>query len=169
MGGDGCGRVRLSATQILAATYLGAGMSIRGAAKKLGCKANTICEWNKKPEFQALVNEEIDKRIAEARRILDVGAVAAAKALTQISKGKQPKGSTVSARDQVRASEALLNRVRTLGPVSSVNVDATVKATVIDADTDDLLEEMRSALAAEGFTEEEAAAKVDALRSRVRV
>lgn len=169
MGGEANTGAHLSAQQKEAAVWIGAGLSLRKTAAKVGCHYSTVFDWTKLQSFKDEVAAEQLRRIEQARRTLDAAAPAAAAAIASIAKGKQPKGSTVSARDQVRASEALLNRVRTLGPVSSVNVDATVKATVIDADTDDLLEDMRSALIGEGFTEEEAAAKVDALRSRVRV
>ena len=139
--------------------WLGAGLSLRQVAKKVGCHYQTVFAWTKRDDFQAELKAERDRRIDQARRTLDAAAPAAAAAIAQIAKGKQPKGSTVSARDQVRAAEALLNRVRTLGPVSSVNVDATVKSTITEMSTDDLLENMRAALLLEGHTEDEAAAR----------
>ena len=73
----------------------------------------------------------------------------------------------VLVRDRIKAATAILDRCPGLGPSSSVAVSATVASTVMELGTDDLLEAMRRTLLAEGATEAEAAAKVEALRAKV--
>lgn len=77
------------------------------------------------------------------------------------------EGSKVENRDRIKAATAILDRCPGLGPSSSVAVSATVASTVMELGTDDLLAAMRRTLLAEGATEAEAAAKVEALRAKV--
>jgi len=157
----------LTDRQTLAAEYIGAGKSYGVTAKKVGAAKKTIVEWTRWPEFQAIVKAKRQAALEEARSMIDASAPSCVRTLREVASGNIKAGSRAEARDRIRAATAILDRCPGLGPSSSVAVSATVASTVMELGTDDLLEAMRRTLLAEGATEAEAAAKVEALRARV--
>ena len=103
------------------------GRTTKEIAAELGVHESAVWQWSKRPEFQVAVEQMRQAVVADARRVLREGALAAARRLIDVASGRVARPDHA----EVKAATEVLDRV---GVSATQVLDLTVHGDVRDMD-----------------------------------